>query len=340
MTRRGSFARATAVGLGLICAAACARQPVGSVAPAAAGHAATPEHRASTRRHTMTEPDNTDWLRTELARAPEGSTIRCRPGCIAGRSSSIGRCTSARRRCAPAGRRRPHPHRRNSCRRRDPRRLRHQRVRPGSRPRPRRRARDRRSAQSIVDNRIHDSLHGIYVRQADGAGSKATRSSGTQTMERRSDPFTTGQPGEGELCEVTLNQNRRGNGIHIWNSSNHQVLRNTIRYTRDGMYFSFVDRSQVRGERHRRRALRAALHVLGREPVRAERLPQQCRRRRADVVARHRPPRNRFLANRSQRSYGVLLQTVENSRLEENWIDGNTVGVFFESGHGNRLLGT
>ena len=54
-----------------------------------------------------------------------------------------------------------------------------------------------------------------------------------------------------------------------------------------------------------------------------------------DIVLR----RNRFLANRSHRSYGVLLQTVENSRLEENWIDGNTVGIFFESGHGNRLVG-
>ena len=33
------------------------------------------------------------------------------------------------------------------------------------------------------------------------------------------------------------------------------------------------------------------------------------------------------------------MQTVENSLLEENRISGNTVGVFFESGHGNRLLG-
>ena len=49
--------------------------------------------------------------------------------------------------------------------------------------------------------------------------------------------------------------------------------------------------------------------------------------------------RNRFLASQGHRSYGVLLQTVEGSTLEENEISGNTIGVFFESGHGNRLTG-
>ncbi len=49
--------------------------------------------------------------------------------------------------------------------------------------------------------------------------------------------------------------------------------------------------------------------------------------------------RNQFLANRSHRAYGILLQTVDGTTLEENRIAGNTIGVFFESGHGNRLVG-
>jgi nitrous oxidase accessory protein len=53
-----------------------------------------------------------------------------------------------------------------------------------------------------------------------------------------------------------------------------------------------------------------------------------------DIVLR----RNRFLANRSHRSYGVLLQTIDATTLQANLISGNTVGVFFESGHGNRVI--
>ena len=41
---------------------------------------------------------------------------------------------------------------------------------------------------------------------------------------------------------------------------------------------------------------------------------------------------------RQHRSYGLLLQTVDDSTLEGNRIDGNTVGVFIESGHGNRFI--
>jgi nitrous oxidase accessory protein len=99
----------------------------------------------------------------------------------------------------------------------------------------------------IVNNRIHDSLHGIYVRQADGARIEGNTIVGTETIMQPIDPFAAkGKPAESELCEVGLNQNRRGNGIHIWNSSHHLVARNQIRYTRDGVYFSFVNQTDVR----------------------------------------------------------------------------------------------
>jgi nitrous oxidase accessory protein len=49
-----------------------------------------------------------------------------------------------------------------------------------------------------------------------------------------------------QLCAAPANQNRRGNGVHIWNSVGHTIAGNVIRDTRDGIYFSFVDRSTVR----------------------------------------------------------------------------------------------
>jgi nitrous oxidase accessory protein len=47
---------------------------------------------------------------------------------------------------------------------------------------------------------------------------------------------------------------------------------------------------------------------------------------------------NRFEANRSQRTYGLLLQTVEETVIDGNEISGNTLGLFMESCHGNRVL--
>ncbi len=148
-----------------------------------------------------------------------------------------------------------------------------------------------------------------------------------------------GTPAEGELCDVDLNQNRRGNGVHIWNSNGHVVAGNTIRHTRDGVYFSFVDRSKVRDNDIE--GVRYGLHYmysddnLFEDNVFRDNAAGAALMSSSGIVLR----RNRFLANQGHRSYGVLLQTVESSTLEENQISGNTVGVFFESGHGNRLIG-
>ena len=191
----------------------------------------------------------------------------------------------------------------------------------------------------IVDNHIHDALHGVYVRQADGVRIEGNTILGTRTIVQPIDPFSsTIKPSEGELCEVTLNQNRRGNGIHIWNSSGHVVARNTIRDTRDGVYFSFVDRSDVRDNDIE--GVRYGLHYMYSDENRFEgnvfrdNAAGAALMNSKGIVLR----RNRFLANQGHRSYGILLQTVEDTTLEANEITGNTVGVFFESGHGNRLI--
>ena len=191
----------------------------------------------------------------------------------------------------------------------------------------------------IVNNRIHDALHGIYVRQADGARIEGNTIVGTETVVQPIDPFSVSvKPSESELCEVDLNQNRRGNGIHIWNSSHHLVARNRIHGTRDGVYFSFVDHTEVR--ENEIEGVRYGLHYMYSDDNRFEgnifrdNAAGAALMSSHDIVLRH----NQFLANQSHRSYGVLLQTVEGSVLDGNRISGNTVGVFFESGHGNRLV--
>src|SRR5205085_3186759 len=115
-------------------------------------------------------------------------------------------------------------------------------------------------------------------------------------------------------------------------------LGNRIRRTRDGIYFSFVDRSEVRDNDIE--GVRYGLHYMYSDENRFE--GNVFRNNAAgaalmsshDIVLRH----NRFMASQGHRSYGVLLQTVVNSLVVQNRISGNTVGVFFEGGHGNRLL--
>ena len=191
----------------------------------------------------------------------------------------------------------------------------------------------------ITHNRIHSSLHGVYVRGAEGVRITDNDIAGTQRIVEPVDPFASGtKPAEGELCEVDLNQNRRGNGIHVWNANGHLIAGNTIRHARDGIYFSFVDRTAVRGNDIA--GVRYGLHYMYSDDnvfednVFRDNAAGAAIMSSQGIVLR----RNQFLANQSYRSYGVLLQTVDDTTLEGNRIAGNTVGVFFESGHGNRLI--
>jgi nitrous oxidase accessory protein len=118
------------------------------------------------------------------------------------------------------------------------------------------------SARATVrNNRITESLHGVYVRQANGARIEGNTIIGKAWTLEPVNPFAgASAPGGAEVCEVTLTQDRRGNGVHIWNSSGHLVAGNVIRDTRDGIYFSFVDRSEVRSNDVRN--VRYGLHYM------------------------------------------------------------------------------
>lgn len=191
----------------------------------------------------------------------------------------------------------------------------------------------------IVDNHIHDALHGVYVRQADDVRIERNLIVGTERTVEEVDPLATaGTPGAGELCEIDLNQNRRGNGVHVWNSRGHVIAGNTIRHTRDGIYFSFVDGSAVRDNDIA--GVRYGLHYMYSDDNQFEgnlfvdNAAGAALMSSKHIVLR----RNRFLANQGHRSYGILLQTVDQSTLQGNEIVGNTTGVFIESGNANRLL--
>ncbi|HWA88235.1 MAG TPA: NosD domain-containing protein [Opitutus sp.] len=194
----------------------------------------------------------------------------------------------------------------------------------------------------VHDDRIVDMLHGVYVRKAndcrivdnvifgDGAADDAI-----------ADPVLTGlkagDAASAELCSAPDPQDRRGNGIHLWNSSGHLIAGNTIRGTRDGIYFSFTSRTTTRDNTITR--VRYGLHYMYSDENTFERNVFSDNAAGAalmyskGIVLRG----NRFVGNRSHRAYGLLLQSVDDTRIEDNVIAGNTLGLFLENSNNDTL---
>ncbi len=195
----------------------------------------------------------------------------------------------------------------------------------------------------IHDNRIVDTLHGIYVKKADNCRLEHNIIVGSGAAGTVPDPVLNGQRPDGaELCSVNLAQDRRGNGIHLWNSAGHLIIGNTIVGMRDGVYFSFTEKTVVRDNTLRR--LRYGLHYMYSDENTFERNTFTDNAAGAALMfSRGLTLRdNHFVANRSQRAYGLLLQSIDDSRIENNEISGNTLGLYMEGGNhcvitGNRV---
>ena len=94
----------------------------------------------------------------------------------------------------------------------------------------------------------------------------------------------------------------------MWNSVGHTIAGNVIRDTRDGIYFSFVDRSTVRDNDIAR--VRYGLHYMYSDENRFEGNVFSDNAAGAALMYSKglTLTRNRFVANRSHRAYGLLLQ--------------------------------
>lgn len=196
----------------------------------------------------------------------------------------------------------------------------------------------------IHGNRILDSLHGVYVRKADGCRIEDNVILGDGAVSAAiTDPLQGGlKPGEAELCDVMTVQDRRGNGVHLWNSKDHRIIGNRIQGTRDGIYFSFADSTLVRGNTISR--VRYGLHYMYsdentfEENTFTENAAGSALMYSKGIVLRG----NRFVANRSHRAYGILFQSVDDTLVEDNLVAGNTLGFYLENSNrvtvrGNRL---
>ncbi|PTX96699.1 NosD domain-containing protein [Opitutus sp. ER46] len=197
----------------------------------------------------------------------------------------------------------------------------------------------------IRDNRLVDILHGIYVRKANDARITGNTivGDGATGDDAIADPtqhgLKAGDAANGELCGPPAGIDRRGNGIHLWNSSGHLIVGNTISGTRDGVYFSFASHTHVRANHIRQ--VRYGLHYMYSDDNTFEENEFSENAAGAALMFSRRLVlrANRFLSNRSQRAYGLLLQGIDDTRIEDNVISGNTLGLFAENGNGNTFRG-
>lgn len=193
---------------------------------------------------------------------------------------------------------------------------------------------------TIANNHLDDVLHGIYLKKVRHARVEGNTIRGKTTLPPPVRPSSTTIVADAaEVCGAELNVNVRGNGIHLWNSEKNLIENNDIAETRDGMYFSFTRHSQVRGNKIQR--VRYGLHYMYSDDNTFEGNEFSDNAAGAalmyskNLVVRG----NRFEANRGSRAYGMLLNSVDMTRLENNELRGNSVGIYMENCNSNVFTG-
>lgn len=160
----------------------------------------------------------------------------------------------------------------------------------------------------VIDNRIADALHGIYL------------------LESR-DVVIAGNDisGSARLVEA-----RRGNGIHLFNSVGNRIERNHVHATRDGMYFSFATHNTVVGNEVER--TRYGLHYMYSDDNRFEdnRFTRNAAGAAIMFSKRIIFRENVFSQHVGYRAYGILLQTAQDVTATRNRIEGNLTGLFLD----------
>ena len=186
---------------------------------------------------------------------------------------------------------------------------------------------------------IADSLHGVYLKKVSGAQILNNRIQGKTTLAASTEPVEKGIGQSAENCDSTLVANRRGNGIHQWNCEGNLIRGNEITDTRDGIYFSFTNNSRV--ENNLIQHARYGLHYMYSDGnvfennTFTENAAGAAIMFSKDMVVRG----NRFVSNRGYRAYGLIFQSSDRSRLEQNEISENAVGLSFNQCNQNEIVG-
>ena len=160
----------------------------------------------------------------------------------------------------------------------------------------------------IEDNELYDTFFGIYLQMAGKCIIRNNR--------------VIGLPGH----EV-----EPGNAIHLWKCDSIQVVCNLVTGHRDGIYFEFVDNSEIIGNISRNNE-RYGLHFMfSNHDVYRENIFEANGAGVAVMFSDYiKMIRNNFRNNWGGAAYGILLKEISQCEMLHNSFTGNTKGIYAE----------
>jgi nitrous oxidase accessory protein len=129
----------------------------------------------------------------------------------------------------------------------------------------------------------------------------------------------------------------RGNGIHLWNSQHNHVFNNEILNVRDGIYFSFANKTEI--YHNHIHHVRYGLHYMYSDDNNFTGNLFEKNVAGAALMYSKRIVFNKnvFARCRGFRAYGIFYQSMDYTKAIDNLIIDNSRGVFFDNCNFNRF---
>jgi len=122
-----------------------------------------------------------------------------------------------------------------------------------------------------------------------------------------------------------------GNGIHLWYCRDITIKNNKIFNHRDGIYFEFVRHGKIFNN-HSEGNLRYGLHFMFSDSCTYSK--NTFKNNGAGVAVMYTKnvlmTENHFQHNWGPASYGILLKDISDSRIDKNFFDENSIGLYME----------
>jgi len=136
---------------------------------------------------------------------------------------------------------------------------------------------------------------------------------------------------DNEIIGYDSAESSSGNGIHLWDCRNIVISGNRVSGQRDGIYLEF-SRNVVIRDNHSEKNLRYGLHFMFSDSCKY--FNNQFINNGAGVAVMYsrfvEMKGNRFESNWGPASFGLLLKDIKDSRITENYLYKNTVGIYSE----------
>ncbi len=136
--------------------------------------------------------------------------------------------------------------------------------------------------------------------------------------------------------DASLAPNRRGNGVHLFHSTNNVVQGNKTVDVRDGVYLSFAHDNEIRGNSGSR--LRYGIHYMYSE---RNRLQDNAFSEGIGGIALMYSLDNQLRGNvlADNRDFGILCLQLERSTVAANTLNANGRGLILQNSAANRMSG-